>query len=39
MGAHSKGPIAKPRTKREIPRVATSEPMWKVARIWSIPPE
>jgi len=38
IGAHSRGPIAKPRTKREIPRVATSSPIWNVVRIWSIPP-
>lgn len=39
MGAHSSGPIAKPRTKRDIPKVATSVPMSKVARTCLMPPE
>jgi hypothetical protein len=39
MGAHNRGPIANPRTKRETPRVATSVEMWNVVITSSTPPE
>ena len=39
MGAQSKGPIAKPRTKRERPSVATSVLVLKPFMICWMPPE
>lgn len=38
-GAHIKGPIAKPRTKREIPRVAIIVTTLNCIIISTIPPE
>lgn len=37
--SYNRGPNAKPKTNREIPRIATSSPQSKSLTIWPIPPE